>query len=339
MYCSSNSFQFRTIVLEQLGFQPIKKANCLLYQNPEFPKSGSYRLYQREGFYDFGIADYTVQKAFGIQFDHSNPLLRFGIVYDGTTRFQLEHQPVSSFMPSAFLVLEKEIKGKQVWIPGQHFQGAEITIYPNFFEEIQMRFSNFSILEYFLENHTYYYLPSEVFPVLYRMIHKDKMDCLNYLHLEAAILECLAVIKESGSPSGQNAFSRQINYGSVTIGKKRRIVFSAHDFKTVQKAHDILTEQFVNPPTIEALSWQLKMNSQKLKAGFSYYYHMTIGEYIAALKMSLAATLLCTTELSIAEIAHEVGYGYTSNFSKKFQQTYSCTPLKYRMRERKTVDG
>ena len=79
-------------------------------------------------------------------------------------------------------------------------------------------------------------------------------------------------------------FSRQINYGSVTIGKKRRIVFSAHDFKTVQKAHDILTEQFVNPPTIEALSWQLKMNSQKLKAGFSYYYHMTIGEYIAALK-------------------------------------------------------
>ncbi len=107
----------------------------------------------------------------------------------------------------------------------------------------------------------------------------------------------------------------------------------------MQKAHDILTEQFVNPPTIEALSWQLKMNSQKLKAGFSYYYHMTIGEYIAALKMSLAATLLCTTELSIAEIAHEVGYGYTSNFSKKFQQTYSCTPLKYRMRERKTVDG
>ena len=82
------------------------------------------------------------------------------------------------------------------------------------------------------------------------------------------------------------------------------------------------------------LSKELLISTQKLKAGFSHFYHMTIGEFSTSLKMSTSATLLCTTDLSVAEIAKQVGYTYPSNFIKKFQQTYSCTPLKYRERER-----
>ncbi|MSS64724.1 helix-turn-helix transcriptional regulator [Velocimicrobium porci] len=335
MYFSNQPKEFRNIILKELGFQPTKKKNYILYENKFHPEYGFYRLYERTGFYDFGVADYTIPQGFEIQFNNSNPILRLGIVYDGITSYQLEKQPVSSFMPSTFLVFEKGICGKQLWKKGQHFYGAEITIYPAFFEELSNRFSNFSIFNYFIENQTYYYLPSDILPIVSRMIHLDQTDSLNALHLEAAVLECMGAIKETETPDGQNGFSRQINYGSVTIGKKKKLNFTEEDFKSIQKAHDILTEQFIHPPTIEALSRQLLINSQKLKAGFSYYYHMTIGEYTASLKMSLAAVLLCTTEKSVAEIAHEVGYDYSASFIKKFQKTYSCTPLKYRMREKK----
>ena len=158
MYCSSNSFQFRTIVLEQLGFQPIKKANCLLYQNPEFPKSGSYRLYQREGFYDFGLL--TIQYKKRLEFNLTIP-----IRYCVLVLYMMEQRDfswnINLFLRYAFRIfsIRKRNKRKTNVDPGQHFQGAEITIYPNFFEEIQMRFSNFSILEYFFRK-SYLLLPS-----------------------------------------------------------------------------------------------------------------------------------------------------------------------------------
>lgn len=336
MYFSSNPQQFRTIVLKNLGFQGIQRNHYVLYQNQDHPENGSYRLYQREGFYEFGIADYTVTQPFEIQFDSQEPVMRFGVMNEGTTSFQMDQQPASSFIPSAFLVWEDNIRGVQKWEKGQHFQGAEITVYPAFFEEIAERFHDFVIRDYFIPNHTYHYLPAGILSFIYKMVHLNEKEELNSLRLEAAVLECMGIIKESKRKEGQNAFSRQPDYGSVEIGRKRTIRFTAQDFKVIQKAHDILTEEFKSPPTIDALSHQLLISPQKLKTGFSYYYHMTIGEYVTALKMSYAATLLCTTEKPVAEIAREAGYEYSSNFSRKFEKTYNCTPLKYRRREKKS---
>lgn len=337
MYYSDNPIQFRNIVLNELGYKAQERENYILYQNSDSPENGYYRLYQRERYYDLGIADYSIDHAFAVQFDNPEPLLRLGIVHEGVTRFKLKGQQASSFMPSTFLVLEEGIRGKQVWERGQHFQGAEITVYPAFFEELSSRFKDFSILDYFIVNHTYHYLPADILPVLHRVIYLDQENLLNEFHLEAAILECIGVIKESGKPEGQNAFSRQVDYGGMKIGRDRKLSFSAQDFKTIQNIHELLTEQFAHPPTMEALGRQFLMNPQKIKAGFQHYYHMTASEYTSSLKMTMAASLLCTTEKSVAEIANEVGYRYPSNFIKKFCDTYSCTPLKYRKREKKPI--
>jgi transcriptional regulator GlxA family with amidase domain len=72
------------------------------------------------------------------------------------------------------------------------------------------------------------------------------------------------------------------------------------------------------------------LNEQKLKAGFSKHYHMSIGEYTNHIRMAAAANLLSTTDLSIEDIASRVGYNYSANFSKMFKKTYGKTPLKFR---------
>jgi len=72
------------------------------------------------------------------------------------------------------------------------------------------------------------------------------------------------------------------------------------------------------------------LNEQKLKAGFSKHYHMSIGEYTNHIKMNIAANLLSTTDLSIEEISQKVGYNYSANFSNMFKKTYGKTPLKFR---------
>lgn len=54
-------------------------------------------------------------------------------------------------------------------------------------------------------------------------------------------------------------------------------------------------------------------------------------EYLTELRMQKARALLEEdSELSVNEIGLRVGYRKTSNFIRKFRETYGCTPAQYR---------
>lgn len=327
----TSSREFKEAVLTELQFVPTKQKNCTLYQNPNRPEDGHLLSYERPGYYGFGIADFTVPHAFKLAFDNPEQLIRFGTVYKGSTNFKLEDKPVSSFKPSSFFVIEKDIKGQQAWVRGEHYHGAEITIYEPYVTRYLK--DNFHLdFDYnkFIENETYHYLPIEINTIIEKMQVLSNQDALSSLYLESCILECMAIITKTVESSPENTFTRQLHYGKVKIGTNKYLHLSAGDIRSIQKAHEILTNNIQSPPTIEHLSELVLLNPQKLKAGFSYYYHMSIGRYITSIRMSLAVNLLSTTDLSIAEIAEKVGYPYPSNFIKMFRQTYQCTPLEYR---------
>lgn len=327
----TSSKEFKEAVLAELQFIPTKLKNCTLYQNPKRPEDGHLLSYERPGYYEFGIADFTVPHSFKLTFDNPEHLMRFGTVYKGSTNFKLENQPVSSFKPSSFFVIEKDIKGQQAWLRGEHYHGAEITIYEHYITSYlkDIFHLNFNY-EKFIENETYHYLPIEINTIIEKLQVLSDQDILNPLYLESCILECMAIITKTVESSVDNAFTRQLHYGKVKIGTNKYLHLSAKDIKSIQKAHEILSSNIKTPPTIEHLSELVLLNPQKLKAGFSYYYHTSIGSFITSLRMTMAVNLLSTTDLSIAEIAEKVGYSYPSNFIKMFRQTYECTPLEYR---------
>ena len=264
--------EFQNNVLKKMTFTAYPKDNYILYTNENKKNLGYFIKYTREGYYDFGIGDYTIPNDFSISFEHNEELIKFGTVYSGETQFEIENNPISSFTPSSFFVNEKGLKGKQSWKKGQ----------------------------------------------------------LSSLYLESKILECIALINLEIQSSPENVFTNQLNYGHVTIGKNRTVTLTASDVNAIQKAHDILTNEFCNPPTISALSKTIFLNEQKLKAGFSSRYHMSISQYTTSLKMALAENLLSTTELSIDEIAKKVGYNHSGNFIKMFKKLHGKTPLSFR---------
>ncbi|MDD6760722.1 MAG: AraC family transcriptional regulator, partial [Turicibacter sp.] len=273
---------------------------------------------------------------FSIQFNNPQRLVRFGTVYKGTTEFQLDNEPVSSFKPSSFFVVEQGLKGKQIWSTGQHFHGAEITIYEDYFTDIIQPLLKTKLdFDLFVKNYTYHYLPLEVISIIQTMQTLSNKNTLDPLQLESYILQCISIIIQTIEESPNNTFTNQLDYGKVQIGTDRYLHLNAQDIQSIQKAHDILSRQIEHPPTIETLSEMVLLHPQKLKAGFSHYYHMSIGEFTTSLRMSVAANLLCTTDLRIAEIAQKVGYLYPSNFIKMFRQTFECTPLQYRNNSKK----
>lgn len=327
----TSSKAFREEVLNQLSFQPSSQKYCTLYQDPSAPENGYFLFYSRPGYYELGIADYTIPKDFQVQFDNPEQLLRFGIVYKGRTKFQLKNQQVSSFTPSSFFVAEKNLKGKQAWHQGQHFHGTEITIHKAFLDDlISKNFPEVFSLEDFEQNHTYRYLPLPVIAVIHQLNSLSASGRLTPLHLECKIMECLALLTEEIKKPKDNIFKHQIDYGTIKIGTDRSSRLTASDIHAIQKAHDILTERAVQPPTIEELSKMVFLNQQKLKAGFSKQYHMTIGEYTNSLRMAMGASLLSTTDFSVSQIAKETGYQYSANFSKMFKKYFGVSPLEYR---------
>ena len=82
--------------------------------------------------------------------------------------------------------------------------------------------------------------------------------------------------------------------------------------------------------TIEALSKQYLMNPTTLKNLFKSVYGTSIAAHMREHRMEQAARLLRETDLSIAEIARQVGYDSQSRFSTVFKDYSGKLPKNYR---------
>jgi AraC-like DNA-binding protein len=326
-----SSEEFKKAVLKQLDFHKYETDTYTLYTNKSKPELGYLISYSRENYYNLGIADYTIPKDFSLSFDNPELLMRFGLVYKGVTKFKLKDNPVSSFSPSSFFVIEKDLNGTQVWKSGQHYHGTEITIYERYFTEvIKPNFPNTIDFDSLIKNYTYTYLPLEITDIVRRLQGLTYENALNKIYLEAKILECIAILVNEVKKHPENAFTSQINYGNIRIGSNRILKLTASDIHAIQKAHDIISENYSNPPGIVSLSKMVFLNEQKLKSGFKKHYHMSIGEYTNHVRMTIAANLLSTTDFSVESISKKVGYDYSSNFAKMFKSIYGKTPLQFR---------
>ena len=70
----------------------------------------------------------------------------------------------------------------------------------------------------------------------------------------------------------------------------------------------------------------LSLASRLVLAFFKQVFGQTIFDYTQGLRMDEAKRLLETTEKSITEIAFDVGYEYSSNFTTAFKRRFFITP-------------
>ncbi len=326
----NNVKKFQEKILNSLSFSPEKLLNYTLYRNKQRPELGYYKLYERPNMFYFFIADYTIPKDFSLTFSHKETMLRFGNYYHGKTIFLEDSKEISFSQPTSFLVVEKCAEGTQKWPAGQHYHGIEITIFEEYFKTVLSKTDpNVLSLSDFPENHSFYFLPEEVIHIVEQITRLSETDQLTPTYLDAKVLECIAILTNSLS-NDENAFSYQIDYGSIVIGKNRHIRLTPNDIRAAQQAHDILSKELLSPPTIPSLSQAVGLGEQKLKATFRHIYHMSIGEYTASVRMTKASNLLATTDLLVEEIAHLVGYEQSSNFARMFRKRYNLSPASFR---------
>ncbi|MGM7637063.1 helix-turn-helix domain-containing protein [Bacillus sp. Hm123] len=102
----------------------------------------------------------------------------------------------------------------------------------------------------------------------------------------------------------------------------------------VKKAKDLIVGNLGNPPSVAALAAQLNVTIYKLQQAFKKHTGSTVYGFIKRMKMDKAKSLLEHTNMSVMEIANEIGYDNPSKFASTFKQIYFFTPLQYRKQQR-----
>lgn len=96
-------------------------------------------------------------------------------------------------------------------------------------------------------------------------------------------------------------------------------------------AHERIQKDASSFVTIYELSRELQISEQKLKAGFKEIYQQTLWDYANHVRMNAAVNLLLETELSISQIAKNIGYQSQVAFINMFKKWCGLTPGQFRV--------
>lgn len=112
--------------------------------------------------------------------------------------------------------------------------------------------------------------------------------------------------------------------------EKRLTEYPAEQVEIIRQIHDRLIGNLEQRCSIEELSRQYLMNPTTLKQMFKTVYGTSIAAHIREHRMEAAARLLAQTDMSIADVARQVGYDSQSRFSAAFKAHYGMLPKEYR---------
>ncbi|MBL7077343.1 MAG: helix-turn-helix transcriptional regulator [Kiritimatiellae bacterium] len=100
--------------------------------------------------------------------------------------------------------------------------------------------------------------------------------------------------------------------------------------KLLRSVNRLMSEWRGRQVTTTDLAAELGLSASRLRAVFKETAGVSLGRYILNYRLNRAMALLRTSDLPIAEIAEEAGFGSPQAFSRIFKQKIGQTPRTYR---------
>ncbi len=132
----------------------------------------------------------------------------------------------------------------------------------------------------------------------------------------------------------QNAFyhiwillSENAAKGKQTKGQDRNLSLLKNMLRFVQK-------NYRSKITLQDIAKSGNVSKSTCLTVFKKYLQDTPMNYLTGYRLKMAGNLLGDSDLSVTEIAFEVGFGGVSYFAETFRKNYGCTPSAYRQMAR-----
>ncbi|SDC68359.1 AraC family transcriptional regulator [Niabella drilacis] len=119
-------------------------------------------------------------------------------------------------------------------------------------------------------------------------------------------------------------------YNSTLFGKEN----SDDELAYISKAKFILLDAIEETVSMPALAKQLAVSYSKFRKDFKQVTGQPPNQYHLEIRLKRAAELLCTTHLTINDIADQTGFATVFYFSRSFKKVYKISPKTYRNQSR-----
>lgn len=97
-------------------------------------------------------------------------------------------------------------------------------------------------------------------------------------------------------------------------------------YRRLQYARDFIDSCFCDPINLENIAQVACLNREYFIRQFHNYFKITPTQYLIGKRMEVAKHLLQTSEISISEVCHHVGYSDPSSFNKLFRRYFNISP-------------
>ena len=149
--------------------------------------------------------------------------------------------------------------------------------------------------------------------VIQRIQHPATDQIVGSLFLEAQILDLLSMMFARPNSPSSSGYS-----------------LSGTDLERIHRVQEILMSRLTDPPTLAELSKSVGTNEFKLKQGFKEVFGTTPYAYHLQHKLELARSYVLDTDLTISQIAYEVGYSDPAHLTNAFRKQYGIPPTDLR---------
>ncbi len=151
--------------------------------------------------------------------------------------------------------------------------------------------------------------------VLQQMLHCSYEGIIKRLYLESKVWELMTLVLQHmlvEQPDDRPPFK-----------------LKPEDIECIHHAKDILLQNFDNPPTLVELARQAKLNECTLKRGFRQVFGTTAFDYLHHYRLNQSRQLIEQQHMSVANVAHAVGFASRSSFARAFRQKFGVNPGQY----------
>lgn len=102
------------------------------------------------------------------------------------------------------------------------------------------------------------------------------------------------------------------------------------DCERLEAARDFIERCFNQPLTVTRIARHAGMSETKLSGAFKERFGCTVMGYLTQTRMERSRRLLRDSDLAITQVALEVGYEHSGNFSTAFRRMYGITPRSFK---------
>ncbi|NEP19134.1 MAG: helix-turn-helix transcriptional regulator [Leptolyngbya sp. SIO4C1] len=148
--------------------------------------------------------------------------------------------------------------------------------------------------------------------VLQQILHCPYHGMIKRAYLESKAIELVALVLD-----------HEIAIQQEDIKKD---TLKPEQLERVHYAREILLRDLRNPPSLEELAHQAGLNDFLLKRGFRQAFGTTVFGELRSHRLEMAKQLLAEQNISVAEVAHQIGYASVTSFTKAFKRQFGLSP-------------